>query len=229
MPKDTNTQALRKRQQIERASKNMFIWVAGAAIILGVCVVLAASLYERIVFKQEVINTKNETVDNLKKNITTAKKLEKEVRVLNTNRALLDTPRLPSSEPISVILDALPSNANSNALGASLQQKLLGNLGVTIESLTVEPIAGVEDIDDDSSRTVKKAEGTINFQFSVSVGAEQEDLLQEALRRLERSIRTINLKTVTVERQGAKITMSVEGEAYYQSATKVELSEKSVK
>src|SRR5690242_6343155 len=115
--------AIRKRQQIENAGKTMFLWVAISAAVVGLAGVLSASMFERIAFNQKVINAKNKTVDNLKKDNAAVDELKRNVRVRNTDQALADTPRLDGSEPISVVLDALPSNANSSALGASLQQK----------------------------------------------------------------------------------------------------------
>jgi hypothetical protein len=225
MPSDDNTQALRKRQQIENAGKNMFLWVAGAAAIFGICLVLAISLYDRIAFRQDVIGAKNETVSNLESNIKTAETLKEQVRVLNTNEALLQTPRLDGTEPVSVILDALPSTANSSALGASLQQKLLNETGVTLESLTVEPISGVEDVDEETTSETTSGDNVINFQFTITVASGQASQLQKALRRLEKSIRTIDLATISIEQQGGKITLTAEGQAYFQPATKVELKE----
>ena len=220
-------QALRKRQQIENAGKNMFLWVAGAAALVGICGVLSMSLIERIVFRQNVISAKNETVGNLESNIKVADDLKKQVRVLNTNPALLATPRLENAEPLSVILDALPSNANSSALGASLQQKLLNEGGIAIDSLTVNPIAGVEDNGESGSIGGSEvAEGQIGFQFSVSTASGGADRLKDVLRRLERSVRTIDLTSVTIEQQGNKLTLTAEGVAFYQPATNVELKNK---
>lgn len=227
MPENNNNPLLRKRQQIENAGKSMFLWVAGAAAIVGLCAVLAVSLFERITFKQDVISAKNETVGRLEDNIKVANKLKEEVRVLNTNEALLSTPRLEDTEPLSVVLDALPSSANSSALGASLQQNLLNVSGVSVDSLTVEPIAGVENVSDDSSVSVDSGDNTINFQFTISVASGQANQLKDVLKRLEHSIRTIDIQTVRIEQQGTKITLSAEGRAYYQPATTVELKEES--
>lgn len=228
---DGEAPALRKRQQIQKAGKNMFVWVAGAAAILGLCAVLATSLYERIVYSQKVIDAKNQTVDTLKKNIDVASSLKKSIRVLNTNQALIDTPRLDGTEPISVILDALPSGPNSSALGASLQQKLLTLDGISVESLTVDPIAGVEDVNDGTaaaSTSTTSTENEITFQFTVTATAGQGGTLQQMLRNLERSIRTIDLTSVTIEQQGGKITLTAKGRAYYQPGTTVKLKEKVV-
>lgn len=228
---DNAAPALRKRQQIEKAGKNMFLWVAGAAVIFGMCAVLALSLFEQITYRQAVINEKNKTVSTLKDNIEVAEELKKGIRVLNTNDALNETPRLEDTEPVSVILDALPSTANSSALGASLQQNLLTGNGVSIEALTVDPIPGVENLDGSSSSSSEDSDITgnfISFSFTVSVTGGEANTLQSLLKRLERSIRTINLTSIVIERQGNKITLKADGVAYYQPAIEATLDEKTI-
>lgn len=223
--------AIRKRQQIENASKNMFIWVAVAAAVVGASAVISYSMFERIDFNNRVIGTKNQTVSNLKYNNSIVEKLKENVRIRNTDEALLATPRLDGAEPISVILDALPSQPNSSALGASLQQKLLNVEGVTLDSLTVNPIAGVEDTGEEGASTESTAEANeISFSFVVNTpAAGGADRLRSVLRNLERSIRVINAKNVTIEQLNDRITMNVEGVAYYQPATDVKLQTKEIK
>ena len=217
--------ALRKRQQIENANKTMFLWVAGAAAIVGIALVLSFSLFERISFNQRVINEKNETVATLRANNEIVDELKENIRVLNTNENLVETPRVEDSEPIAAILDGLPSTANSSALGASLQQKLLVGGGVSIDTLTVNPISGVEDDDDGS----EEGDGEITFEFVVSAPAGQANSLKQVLRNLETSIRVIDLTTLTIEQQNNKISLSGAGREFYQPEKKVELSEKAVR
>jgi hypothetical protein len=221
--------ALRKRQQIENAGRTMFVWVTIAAAVVGVAAVVGTSLVQRIAFNQKVINAKNETISHLKDNNKIVSDLKDNIRVLNTDPALLSTPRLDGTEPLSVILDALPSTANSSALGASLQQKLLDVSGVSLESLTVDPIAGVEDEGSSSDSEAASGQNEITFEFVVSTDAAQADNLKQVLRNIERSIRAIDLTSVTIERQGNNMTLSASGRAFYQPASTVELKEKSIK
>lgn len=210
---NSKTAAVRKRQQIENTNRVMFLWVAAAAAIVGITLVLSVSLIQRMTFNQKVIDAKNETVGNLRHNNEIVEELRENSRVLNTNGALLETERPEDAEPISVVLDALPAQANSSALGASLQEKLL--TGVTIDSLTVNPVAAEEGDTEDQD------DGEIEFSFSVS--SEDPGDIKQVLRQLELSIRTINVQALTIEQRSSTISLSVKGVAYYSPEVKVEL------
>ena len=43
--------ALRKRQQIENANRTMFTWVAAAAAVVGISIVISVSLFQTIDFQ----------------------------------------------------------------------------------------------------------------------------------------------------------------------------------
>lgn len=223
--------ALRKRQQIAKASQLMFLWVAGASVIVGASVVLLWVIGQKLVFNEKVLAEKAKTVATLEHNNSIVEELKNNVRVLNTNQALIDLRTPADSEPVQVVLDALPATANSAALGASLQSnQLLGQPGVTIESLTVSPVSGVEDQDGSSTTSDDESGGnTIQFEFSVSASRNNPDALKDVLKRLERSIRAISITTLQVEQQGSRLVMTVTGQAYYEPAKKVELQEKVVR
>lgn len=227
--------ALRKRQQIAKASQMMFLWVAGASVIVGASVILLWVIGQKLIFNEKVLAEKTQTVATLQHNNSIVDKLKDNVRVLNTNQSLIDLRTPADSEPVQVVFDALPSTANSAALGASLQSdKLLGQPGITIESLTVSPVEGVEDEDSgesdgDSSSDDESSNNAIEFEFSVSAGRNNADALKDVLKRLERSIRGISIATLQVEQQGSRLVMTVTGEAYYEPAKNVELQEKAVR
>lgn len=226
MPK--NTKGIRKYQQIQHANRTMFIWVAVASALVGAALVLSVTLFGQIMFKQKVIGEKNTTVQTLKKNNEVVTDLNDNIRLLESNRALGETPQPEDSKALAVILDALPSQANSSALGASLQQKLLNVPGVTVESLNVTPIAGVENSGEDTTADSSVGDNTISFQFSVSVKSGEGSLLKQVLQNLEKSIRAINVQSVEVQTSSEKITMNVKAVAYYQPEATIELSTKAV-
>lgn len=228
----TKETALRKRQQIARANRMMFMWVAGVSVVVGVAIVIALFLVQKALFNEKVLAEKTNTASSLEKNNEVIDELKDEIRVLNTNEALRSITESGEAQPVQVILDALPSDANSSALGSSLQEKFLNDPALTIESLNVDPIAGIEALGDtnvqDLSAATDGGENQISFRFSVSTGVENASALKSLLQRLERSIRAINITMLDIETQGNRLILSVEGHAFYEPARTVELKNKTV-
>jgi cell division protein FtsB len=213
--------ALRKRQQIAKANRTMFIWVAAVSAVVGIAAVLSVFLFQQLVFNEKILAKKQTTVSTLVANNKAVDQLEDNIRLLNTDQALLDSRAKVEDKPLQVILDALPADANSSALGSSLQNVLLPGDGISIDSLTVDPIS-----DEGSDSTT---EGGIDFSFSVSTPAGQINSLRDLLRRLERSIRAIDVTELTVEMQGSKVVLSVKATAFYEPARSIELKDETVK
>jgi cell division septation protein DedD len=241
MADNKQSPAVRKRQQITRANQMMFLAVAGVSVVVGFSVVLIVFLVQHIWFGERILSEKLNTVSVLEKNIKIAPELKDNVRVLNTNQNLMST-RLKDSDPaIQSVLDALPADANSAAMAASLQNKLLSGVpGVTIESLKIEPVSGVEtsttsSASKSSSTSKKKSTTTkastsssIKFSFSVSTTT-NKDGLRQVLTQLEKSIRPFTVTVLTVESQGNRVVMTTEGLGYYSQAQEVQLKEKVVR
>ncbi len=237
--------ALRKRQQIANANRVMFGWVAVISAFVGVAIVASIFLLQKAWFNEKVLAVKSQTASTLVHNNQVIDQLKNEVRVLNTSDALKSAMTPGESEPVQVVLDALPSDANSSALGSSLQEKFLNDPALTIESLNVDPVAGVESqtnssVQDASSSSSSSSSSStsstggpsspqITFHFSVSTAVNNASALKSLLQRIERSIRAIDLTDLTVETQGNKLVLTVDGHAYYEPAKTVDLTDKTVK
>jgi len=224
-PNDT---ALRKRTQITKASRTMFIWIAAASALVAFAVVAIFFLTQKLVFNEKVLLAKNKTISTLNANNKIVADLETQVRVLDTNGDLAKVKANESDQAIQVILDALPSDANSLALGGSLQDKLLAGIeGLTIDSLQVTPVVGVESLSNGVGSTVDSdAANEITFRFTVTGS---QAALQTALTNLERSIRTIDITGLKIENQGGTQVMTVDGRAFYEPAKDIKLYSKVIK
>lgn len=217
---NNNDVAMRKRQQIDSSKRTMFIAVAIAAFASGIALVVAFFLAQQIWFHGTVIAEKQSTLDTINKNLAVIDDLEGNVRALSANEALNSAKVSDESSALQVILDALPAEANSDALGASLQVRFAGTVGgLTIESLSVDTATGDTTSSDSGG-------SSIGFRMSVSGTA---DGLKELLMKFERSIRVIELTSVEVQAGGQGLTMDVVGRAYYEPAQTVELETKVVK
>lgn len=230
----TQDTAIRKRQQIANANRMMFMWVAAVSAIVGICIVASLFLVQKAWFNEKVLAEKGKTASTLTENNKVVDELKNEIRVLNTNEALKSSMAPGENQPVQVVLDALPSDANSSAFGSSLQEKFLSNPALTIESLVVDPVAGVESQSDENVQDASVAqqgdsENQINFRFSVSSDVNNASALKELLQKLERSIRAIDITMMVVETQGNRLVLSVDGHAFYEPAKTVELKDKTVK
>jgi hypothetical protein len=226
--------AIRKRQQIANANRMMFTWVAVVSVIVGIALVVSIFLLQKAWFNEKILAEKSKTASTLVHNNEVIGELKDKIRVLNTNEDLKSAMAPGESEPIQVVLDALPSEANSSALGSSLQEKFLNDPALAIESLNVDPVAGVEsqsdsNVQDASADTAVASDNQINFRFSVSTDVNNASALKNLLQRLERSIRAIDLTALTIETQGTKLVLTVDGRAFYEPAKTVELKDKTVK
>lgn len=231
--------AIRKRQQIANANRMMFTWVAIVSALVGIAIVVSIFLLQKAWFNEKVLGEKSKTASTLVHNNQVISQLKDEVRVLNTNDALKSAMAPGENQPIQVVLDALPSEANSSALGSSLQEKFLNDPALTIETLNVDPVAGVEsqttsNVQDasttaNSATNANSANHEITFRFSVSTDVGNASALKSLLQRLERSIRAIDITTLAVETQGSKLVLTVNGNAFYEPAKTVDLKDKTVK
>lgn len=225
-----NDAAIRKRTQISKANRTMFLWIAAASAVVGAVVVVSIFLAQKLFYNEKVLAAKQDTVTTLAHNNSVVKDLEDEVRVLDTNQALSSVKANDTDQAIQVILDALPSEANSLALGASLQNKLLAGIpGLSIESLQVDPVIGVESLTDDSSTaptdTTGGSDNSITFQFVVHGS---DAALKQVLQNLERSIRTIQVTSLKIEIETTGPKMTVQGKGFYEPAKTIQLQDKVV-
>jgi len=226
-----NDVAIRKRTQIAQASRTMFVWIAIASALIGTAAVVSIFLFQKLTYNEEVLRVKQETVTTLDHNLSVIDGLKTDIQALEVNTALMSVKANDTDQALQVVLDALPSDANSNALGASLQNKLLAGISgnYSLESLQVTPVTGVESLADS---TVVDANATgvtnneINFTFSVKG---DQAALKQVLENLQRSIRTIVVTRLSIDTQSGDLTMNVEGHAFYQPMKTIQLTEEVVK
>ena len=113
METPTKESSIRKRQQIFKANRMMFLWVAMASAVIGFALVISISLMQRIIYNQKVIGEKNKTYSTLANNNKKVSQLEDQIKTINYSSDVLKKLRAKDSDdPIQVVLDALPSDSN---------------------------------------------------------------------------------------------------------------------
>ncbi|MGB4761787.1 MAG: hypothetical protein WBP12_00355 [Candidatus Saccharimonas sp.] len=210
-----------KRKAIADSNRMMFIWVAGMSAVVGACVVVAIFLGQQIAFRAQVISEMTNTVSVLSNNNKAVGDLADNIRVFETNEALNSVKSTPEEKALQVILDALPADRNTLALGASLQQILLTGVdGLSIDKIVVDTDSRSSDVND------------VSIPVQIQVSSTSASALKDMLVRMERSIRTIDVTGLEIERSDVngqtRYQMTVDAVAYYEPAVEVKLMDKVV-
>lgn len=215
--------AIRKRQMIQDSAKTMFLWVAGASVIVGFSLVLSWFLVQQIAFKGKVIAEKSKTASMLDKNYKAAQELTDNVRKLNTDVDLSSIKAKAEEQPLQVIMDALPADDNSLALGASIQNKLVGGVpNIKIDAFTIG--------DQPTGVGMNPIAGKAKAQpFTLAVSSSDRNAIKEVLKRFELSIRTIDVDNVVLEQTDTQMNMTVRGHGFYLESKVIQLTNKVVK
>lgn len=221
---DTNTlTGVKKRQQISAANRVVFAWIVAASLVIGTCGVFAQFLIRQLAFNNKIYGALATTSQTIDKNINSYDSLKASVVKLVADVNLNSLKKGESSTPLQVIIDALPTEENRSALATSMQTEVLGPSGVTINSFSVT--------DSDSGLAVAPSiTGTdaSSFDFSFSVTGSYAQV-QQAIKNMERSIRPITVKSISVQGTSEKLDANITATTYFQPAKDIQLKQGEVK
>lgn len=224
---DKKNKSTKYQIMLSGLGKNMFIWVVVGSVVASISIVLAILFVQRILFMNKVISEKDKTYKTLIANNKAIPDLQNSIRALNSNQELINSKAKLTDEAIQVVLDALPTEPNYAALGASFQQVLLANTpGITVVNLTINK--DQNGTSTTSSNQSKKVPGAYEILFSFSVKGDTK-ALYNLLSYLERSIRVLSTKTMTITSSGNEQVLTVTGAAYYQPEKTVKVTSKDIK
>ncbi|MBQ6354806.1 hypothetical protein IJJ18_00020 [Candidatus Saccharibacteria bacterium] len=235
--------AISKRIKISKAQQTILLIVLGAAVGVGICLSMSIHFVKYISFNGKVINAKNKAISNyettlknvetLKTNIledmannpdleSVARQSQSDCRTSSGKKIdyrkkyeeeqdedkkayYLDMVKMCSS--LRVIPDALPAKQNVEALLASLNQ-------IFIES-DWDPESLAPSENDEESLV----EGVVPIPVTLSVESDSKKTLT-VLNNIERSIRTFDITSATVEWSGKdKLSLQANAIAYYLEQT----------
>jgi len=200
---------------IRKSQRTMFAVVVVASIIVGISLVGIRRLVMENIFMVRVIDQQNETLGNLRTSNRNIPALEDQIRLLQTNEALMVSRFDEEEAVLRVIPDALPSVNNEISLGTSLSERLLDVDGITIESIRTGTSATGGGISSSASGATGVNMLSVPFSFVVNG---DEAAIQAILENLEKSIRFVTVGRINVTYTG-RIEMNVQGVAYYVDET----------
>ena len=252
--------AIKKYNAINRANRTMFTFVAIASVILGAATVGIIFLSQKISFKGKIISEQTKTLTAIDKSSDNVDELIKKVKLLRTNSALSSVKKIEGANNLQAVVDALPKVGNAAALGSSLSDEILAVPGLSVESINIDPIAADNStssastassgstVTSSSATTVNSSgaetsisEAVKSVGFSISVSAKSgksgdgkdrkaSEIIQEFLKRMEKSIRTLSVNNITFEITNEnQISVNVTGRAFYLPDNNIKLSDKTIK
>lgn len=224
---------VRKRQQITNANKQMMIWVGSAAAVVTICAMVSFNLVQHIMYQAKVIGEKSTTEKTIKDSISAVGGLKNNVNALQTNSNLLALRADPNDTAFNVVIDALPTEDDSTALGSSLQNKILVNSGVVLSTFT--PSASTNTA---TATTATGSNGTAKtaslsapaaqpIQFTFNIDGNY-DAIQQALKDIERTIRPIIISSIKIQGSDNKLKAMLTATTYYAPKASYSLGSKKV-
>lgn len=218
---------VKKVTLIEKVRKSVFVWVALSSCVISACIMGIIFLGQIGIFNSKVIKDLANSEKQAKSNVNAISDLEGGFKSLNTNKDLASVKSSDSAQPLQTILDALPTEANSLALGSSIEQKLISGIrGLKIDSLD---FTSINQSDPSQNAGLANSDSGVQYQtFAISASGEP-DSIKSMLRNFERSIRAIDIKSIAATgSDNGNLTVNVEAEVPYLPPAVVELKTKKI-
>ncbi|MBC7746833.1 hypothetical protein H7Y40_02540 [Pedobacter sp.] len=226
MEKRTMT-GMKKREQIQKANKTMFLWVVVASAAVAICLVLSQFLVRQGLFNQKVLNAKSDTNSVLVTNKKDFEVIKTGINKLISDSNLSSLKVAETDTALQVIIDALPTADDRAALATSLQQVVLSRSGVSIDSISVtDQSAAVVDPSATATATESSTPQEILFNV-VLVGTYAQ--IGQAISDMEHSIRPFSVERLQIEGSGAQLRASISAKTFYLPAKTMNLKTEALK
>jgi hypothetical protein len=201
----------RKRQQIASTNKQMMLYVAGAAAIVTICVMLVINFAQHISYQMKVNSEWDATNKSLRDSISNIPTLRKNVEALSANSSIKSIQKLvdPSLQKWQVVFDVLPSSCDKLAVEYSFTNIIFkpSQLAASVK----DAVASAEGLNcgvsssGDGGEVVADASGSVNPQsVMMEVNFELTDAtaedIKKALLSLEYSLHPITVKSIEIAR-----------------------------
>lgn len=214
----------------QRTNSSILAIVAIATVIVVFCLVSARALLNQGAYQRRVVNEKNNTVEQLEKNIEAAKTLTAQYasfeaanpNIIGGPSQVPDNAEPPAGQNGRIVLDALPNAYDFPALISSLS-KVLGIHGFTDTS-----IGGTDQSADQKAEAEANPQPVTIEQIPIT-GSANYAQVQGLVKDLERSIRPFDITSLQLSISNNSVQLSLNLNTFYQPSKGVILEKKEVK
>jgi hypothetical protein len=242
-----------KHLQIDKANNMMFIVVALASILVVFSLVSAKTLLSQSAYQHRALKAKNLAAEKLKDNVKAADELKKQYDAferqnpnilggaggLDVAAAIANQGEQAGSIKVNnqtinlsgqdgdnakIILDALPSSYDFPALISSIEK--IANQ----DHLPLQGVGGSDQVTAVSTDTTATSAKSQPQPIAFSVSAQTDfHTIQIMLNDLERSIRPMDVTTLSLSGGGTSVNASMQVNTYYQTPISLKITQKEIK
>jgi Tfp pilus assembly protein PilO len=216
-----------KRLLIDKTNARIVLFVSIAAFIVIFSLVATKTLVSQAAYQNRVISAKRTAVNQLKTDISSSGQLATAYRAFsgtaqNVIGGNSEGTTVKDGNNAKIILDALPSSYDFPGLTTSLEA-LLGSQNVKITS-----ISGTDDEVAQGANQSSTSPQAQPIPFTVAIMGDYTGV-QNVIGAFEKSIRPIQLKTLTLTGNQSSLALNVTAQTYYQPAKSLNITKKVVK
>ena len=217
-----------KRVAISKANAQMVAVVGAASFVTIFCLVAAQAVWGQNQYQARVSSAKEKANQQLLANIEAFDDLEKAyfkfdragTNVIGGNSKGTGD---KDGSNAKIILDALPGSYDFPALTSSLEKIL------TERNFEITNITGTDDQLNQGSSTSSPQPTAVEMPFSFSVTNANYSAVQELLATLDKSIRPIQIDSITLSGGVDDMTITVNAHTYFQPAKNLTIKKQVVK
>lgn len=216
-----------KRIAITKAQAQMVGIVAGAAFISIFCLIASRAVFSTNQYQAKVVTSKEKARNQLQENLESFKDLRSSYRSFDSkNPNILGANRNGAGQNegnnAKIVLDALPGAYDFPALASSIE-KILKDKNFNIAS-----ISGADD-QLNQQNTTSPTPTPVEIPFSFSVTNASYTSVQDLIKTLEKSIRPMQIDSITLSGDVGDMALSVKAKTYYQPGKSVNIKKETVK
>lgn len=222
-----NTSQITKRLLINKANSRIVLYVGVAAFIVVFSLIATKTLISQAGYQNRVISAKKTTVTQLHTNIAATDQLKKSYNAFKADEPNLIGGGITGSGPkdgdnAKIVLDALPSSYDFPGLATSL------NALFSIPGVTVSSITGTDDELTQGANQSSVTPSSVPIPFSLSATSDYAGV-QNVVGAFEKSIRPLQIQTLSISSSSGLLTTSIAAQTYYQPAKALNITSTTVK
>lgn len=217
-----------KRLLIDKANTRIVIYVSVAAFILVFSLVATKTLVGQATYQNRVIGKKRTAVNQLKSDIAATSTLKTSYKAFvgTTQNVLGGNPQglgAQDGNNAKIVLDALPSAYDFPGLTASLEALISVQPNVKIDS-----ISGTDDEVAQSANQSSISPQPVPIPFTITVEGDSAGI-QSVVDVLGRSIRPIQIQTMSIAGDSSKLSLTITAQTFYQPAKSLNIKKEVVR